>query len=215
MAELIAADMVHIGGRITVNSHIGNGFDRVSTGDYDFVTSAATTDILDPDELTNFMAVEAAFLFYDSPEVDELAAQAPAMTDPAERAEAYRRIREAERSFDSPGDHAVHWNLPKGHTHPLQRSNPRKLTRRIRGSSPVPLGSGFARGRTPARPNPGRPAVAGGPRLAPVQGGFPVTCDSSSARLGPEHRAAPSSPLVPRWFPDFGGFRNSRHRKRR
>jgi peptide/nickel transport system substrate-binding protein len=97
MGDMIAADLAQIGGRITVTGHFDTFVDRWSVGDYDLATIVATTDILDPDELTSAMVVgtgplQALFTFYDNPEVDDLAARAAAMTDPTERAEAYRRI---------------------------------------------------------------------------------------------------------------------------
>lgn len=107
VGQMVAVDLAKIGGRITITAVDGDTTStRLAGGDYDLAITLATTDIADPDELTVFMAVgtgpfHAAATFYDNPELDALAAEAPKMTDPALRADAYKQI-QAIHADDAP-----------------------------------------------------------------------------------------------------------------
>jgi peptide/nickel transport system substrate-binding protein len=98
IAALITADLAKIGGRITTTLY-QDAMGRASNGDYDSELQAYGTDILDPDEATNFVAVgtgpwSAYYTFYDNPEIDKIAASAPMITNPTERAAAYAHIQQ-------------------------------------------------------------------------------------------------------------------------
>ena len=99
VAQLIAADLAQIGGKINVVPIDGNTLlERLfTTFDFDLMASYYTTDIIDPDELASFAVLGeggsgAMGSQYNNPEVNALILQAQSETDPERRQELYNQI---------------------------------------------------------------------------------------------------------------------------
>jgi peptide/nickel transport system substrate-binding protein len=108
ISQIIASQLKEIGGEITVTAMEGAARREKTRvkGDYDFSIGYYTTDIIDPDELTAFVAVStpggiAGFSKYKNEEVDSLATQAAQEHDWAKRAELYAQIQQL-HSDDAP-----------------------------------------------------------------------------------------------------------------
>ncbi|MCC6943716.1 MAG: ABC transporter substrate-binding protein [Thermomicrobiales bacterium] len=99
VAQLVAAALAEIGGKITISQLDGaSALDAVYGPDHAFQMSKSyyTTDIIDPDEITAFVAgsdgaIAAAANFSD-PKVDELVKASQTEFDPAKRQEIYNEI---------------------------------------------------------------------------------------------------------------------------
>ncbi len=99
VAQLVAAMLSEIGGKITISQLDGaSALDAVYGPDHAFQMSKSyyTTDIIDPDEITAFVAgtdgaIAAAANFSD-PKVDELVKASQTEFDPAKRQEIYNEI---------------------------------------------------------------------------------------------------------------------------
>lgn len=108
VAQLVAANLKEIGGDITI-TQLEPGIRRQRTRvdkDYDFSKSYYTTDIIDPDELTNFAVQSdggtfAVWTYYANPQVDEWIKAAQVELDPAKRQELYKQV-QAQQSDDAP-----------------------------------------------------------------------------------------------------------------
>jgi peptide/nickel transport system substrate-binding protein len=99
VAQLVAADLAQIGGKINVVPIDGNTLlERLfTTFDFDIMASYYTTDIIDPDELASFAVLGeggsgAMGSQYNNPEVNALILQAQSETDPEKRQELYNQI---------------------------------------------------------------------------------------------------------------------------
>jgi peptide/nickel transport system substrate-binding protein len=99
VAQLIAADLAQIGGKINVVPIDGNTLleKLFTTFEFDLLASYYTTDIIDPDELASFAVLGeggsgAMGSQYNSPEVNALILQAQSETDPVKRQELYNQI---------------------------------------------------------------------------------------------------------------------------
>ena len=99
VAQLVAADLAQIGGKINVAPIDGNTLlERLfTTFDFDIMGSYYTTDIIDPDELASFAVLGeggsgAMGSQYNNPEVNALILQAQSETDPEKRQELYNQI---------------------------------------------------------------------------------------------------------------------------
>ncbi|MGC4192306.1 MAG: ABC transporter substrate-binding protein [Thermomicrobiales bacterium] len=108
LAQIIASQLKEIGGTITVTSmEAAARREKVRVqGDYDFSIGYYTTDIIDPDQLTTFVAVSeeggiAGFSKYKNEEVDTLAKQAAQEPDWEKRVEMYAQIQQL-HSDDAP-----------------------------------------------------------------------------------------------------------------
>jgi len=99
VAQLVAADLAQIGGKINVVPIDGNTLlERLfTTFDFDLMGSYYTTDIIDPDELASFAVLGeggsgAMGSQYNNPEINALILQAQSETDPEKRQELYNQI---------------------------------------------------------------------------------------------------------------------------
>ena len=108
VAQLVAANLKEIGGDITI-TQLEPGIRRQRTRvdkDFDMSKGYYTTDIIDPDELTNFAVQSdggtfAIWTYYVNPQVDEWIKAAQVELDPAKRLELYSQI-QAQHSDDAP-----------------------------------------------------------------------------------------------------------------
>jgi peptide/nickel transport system substrate-binding protein len=98
ISQLVAADLAKIGGKITVTPLEPSAKrDRRTKFDFDLNSAYYTTDIIDPDELTNF-AVESdggafsVWTQYKNEQVDALIKQARTELDPEKRLQMYKDI---------------------------------------------------------------------------------------------------------------------------
>ncbi|MFS8531198.1 ABC transporter substrate-binding protein [Sphaerobacter thermophilus] len=100
VAQLVQSQLAEIGGTINIRLvEPGSATDDIRALNYDWSKSYYTTDIIDPDELVTFGMVsdggtKAVWTGYKNEEVDRLAREAAAETDPARREEMYHRIQE-------------------------------------------------------------------------------------------------------------------------
>ncbi len=108
VAQLVAANLKEIGGDITIEQ-LEAGIRRQRTRedkDYDFSKGYYTTDIIDPDELTNFAVQSdggafAVWTYYANPDVDKLVRDGQVEADPTKRLEIYKQIQQLQ-SDDAP-----------------------------------------------------------------------------------------------------------------
>jgi peptide/nickel transport system substrate-binding protein len=99
IAQLVASDLEKIGGKITITALDSGIFtDRlVNTQDFDFYKGYYTTDIIDPDELTNFAVQSdggalAVWTQYKNEQVDAWVKQAQVEADSEKRLQIYKDI---------------------------------------------------------------------------------------------------------------------------
>jgi len=99
IAQLVAADLSQIGGTVTVTElEAGIHRERLTvTQDYDMSMSYYTTDIIDPDELTNFAVqsdggTSAVWTLYKNEQVDAWVREAQTELDPEKRLVIYSNI---------------------------------------------------------------------------------------------------------------------------
>jgi peptide/nickel transport system substrate-binding protein len=98
VAQLVAADLAKIGGKITISQlDPAAQTDRVHKLDYDLGSAYFTTDIIDPDELTTFAVqsdggTQAVWTGYKNEQVDTQIRQAQVTTDKAKRLQMYTDI---------------------------------------------------------------------------------------------------------------------------
>jgi peptide/nickel transport system substrate-binding protein len=118
IAQLVAADLAQIGGKITVTQLDPNAVrDRRNKFDFDLLAGYYTTDVIDPDELTNF-AVESdggafsVWTQYKNEQVDAWVKQARTELDPEKRLQIYKDIQK-QVADDA---HFVYLYYPTGNT---------------------------------------------------------------------------------------------------
>lgn len=108
VAQLVAANLKEIGGDITIEQ-LEPGIRRQRTRedrDYDFSKGYYTTDIIDPDELTNFAVQSdggtfAVWTYYANADVDKLVRDGQVEADETKRLDIYKQIQQLQ-SDDAP-----------------------------------------------------------------------------------------------------------------
>ena len=102
IAQLVQSDLAKIGVKVALKGVEQNAlYDLWSKGQYDVAVVNWTMDILDPDEWVSFAVdaeaggANAAYTGYRNPDVVRLARAAQRETDPARRADVYRRLQAA------------------------------------------------------------------------------------------------------------------------
>ncbi|MCC6674817.1 MAG: ABC transporter substrate-binding protein, partial [Thermomicrobiales bacterium] len=119
VAQLVAAALAEIGGKITISQLDGASLsDAVYGSEHNFQMSKSyyTTDIIDPDELSSFVASSdgaiAASLGFSDPKVDELVAASRKEADPEKWQEIYNEIQKLVQE----AAYMVHLFYPAGGT---------------------------------------------------------------------------------------------------
>jgi peptide/nickel transport system substrate-binding protein len=118
IAQLVAADLEKIGGKITITQVEPALFtERVHGFDFDMSLVYYTTDIIDPDELTNFAVQSdggtfAVWTQYKNEQVDALVRQGQAELDPEKRLGIYSEI----QKLVSADAHMLYLYYPTGST---------------------------------------------------------------------------------------------------
>lgn len=118
IAQLVAADLEKIGGKITVTQvEPALGTQRVHGFDFDMNLTYYTTDIIDPDELTNFAVQSdggafAVWTQYKNEQVDALVRQGQSELDPEKRLGIYSEI----QKLASADAHMLYLYYPTGST---------------------------------------------------------------------------------------------------
>jgi peptide/nickel transport system substrate-binding protein len=116
IAQLVGADLEKIGGKITVTQVEPGLFnDRIHMFDFDLYLGYYTTDIIDPDELTNFAVqsdggTSAVWTQYKNEQVDAWVRQAQTELDPEKRLKIYSDIQK-QASLDA---HMLYLYYPTG-----------------------------------------------------------------------------------------------------